>query len=274
MREIINICVVAVGILLFVVGCSSVGRIVTGETGVRTAFNGAVSTEEVKQGWYVAVFDTVRSYNTKEVEVLLNDMKPKAKDNLTLEDLDISVFYTINESQVAEQIIKYANMSAEENGQRYPSYFLVQRVARGAIYDAISKFESLTLHTSRSEIENIVFEQIQNELNKTDNGVFSVTKVIIRNAITDQALENSIQQAVDMQKQVEKKQHELALAEAEAARKIVEARGIAESNKIIANSLTPQYLSYRALEAQERFAGEGTHTVLLQPGTTPLINIK
>lgn len=275
MNEIMKIIGASILVLIMMIGCSSVGKIVTGEIGVRTAFNGAVSAEEVRQGWYVAFFDTVRSYNTKEVEVLLNDMRPKAKDNLTLEDLDISIFYTINESQVAEQVIKYANMSIVDEGNiRYPSYLLVQRIARGAVYDAISQFESLTLHTNRSAIENIVFESVQSELNKTDNGVFTVTKVIIRNAITDPALENSIQQAVDMQKQVEKKQHELALAEAEAKRKIVEADGIAKSNKIIAESLTPSYLQYRALEAQEKFAGEGTHTVLLPANVTPLISVK
>lgn len=274
MGELFKYIAGAILVLVFMVACSSVGRISTGETGVRTAFNGTVFTEEVRQGWYIAIFDKVRSYNTKEVEVPLNDLQPKAKDNLTLEDLDISIFYTINENQVAEQIIKYANMTVSDDGVVYPSYLLVHRVSRGAVYDAISKFESLTLHTNRSEIENMVFNSVQTELNKTDPNVFTITKVIVRNVKTDPALETSIQQAVDMQKQVEKKQHELALAKAEAERKVAEAQGIAQSNKIISDSLTDKYLQYRALEAQEKFAGEGTHTVLLPTNVTPLINVK
>lgn len=269
--------VVIIGTILFItiIGVScSVGRIETGSVGVRTTFNKTVVQEEVQQGIYVAVLDSVKSYVVKETELQLNDLKPKAKDNLFLSELDLSIFYTINPSQVAEQITKYSNLtSVDDSGNRFPNYFLVQRIARGVSYDTISKFESLTIHSSRSEIEGMLMKSLQTELDNVDPGVYTITKVIIRQALTDPSLEESIRLAVDMQKKVEAKQHELALAKAEAERKIAEANGVAESNRVITSSLTDKLLQWEQLKVQAQFAGQGTHTVLMPQGTNPQVLI-
>lgn len=263
--------------ILIMVVLSACGRIETGNVGVRTDFNKTIETTELQPGWYGAVLTSVDEYVTKETELPLNDLRPKAKDNLSLADLDVSIFYTVNPSQIAELVIKYANMSASaEEGifLKYPGYKLVERVARGSVYDTIAQFDSLTLHTKRSEIESNIMNQVQNDLDRSDKGIFNITKVVIRQVKTDQALEQSIQAAVQMQKQVEAKQNELELAKAEAARKVVEAQGVADSNDIIAKSLTPNYLQYKQIEAMEKFSGDGTHTVVLPSGINPLVSIK
>lgn len=264
-------------ILLAVFFISACGRIETGNVGVRTDFNKTIETTELQPGWYGAMLTSVDEYVAKETELPLNDLRPKAKDNLSLADLDVSIFYTVNPAQIAELIIKYANMSASSGESlflKYPGYKLVERVARGSVYDTIAQFDSLTLHTKRSEIESNILNQVQNDLDRSDKGVFTITKVVIRQVKTDQALEQSIQAAVQMQKQVEAKQNELELAKAEAARKIVEAQGTADSNDIISKSLTPSYLRYKEIEAMQSFAHDGTHTVVLPSGINPLVSIK
>lgn len=265
-------------ILIIVVAISACGRIETGNVGVRTDFNKTIETTELQPGWYGAVLTSVDEYVVKETELQLNDMRPKAKDNLTLADVDLSIFYTVNPTQVAELVIKYANMSGSGSDSfsflKYPGYKLIERVARGSLYDTVAKFDSLTMHTKRSDIEASIMQQVQEDLDRSDKGVFTITKVVIRQVVTDQALEQSIQAAVQMQKQVEAKHNELELAKAEAARKIVEAQGIADSNDIIARSLTPSYLKYKEIEAMQSFAHEGTHTVVLPSGINPLVSIK
>lgn len=251
------------------------GRIETGTIGVRTEFNRTIQLEEVPPGFYFAFLASVSKYVTKETEVALNNLKPKAKDNLSLTDLDISIFYTVDPSKVADIVVKYAGMSPIlDDGYYYPGYGLVYRLSRGAVYDSIANYDSLTLHTKRSEIENDILKKIQDDLDNTDSGTFQVTKVVIRQAITDPALEQSIQAAVKMQKQVEAKRNELELARAEAERKVVEAQGVADSNRIISESLTDKYLQFKQIEAMEMFAGDGTHTVLIPIDTKPLINVK
>lgn len=63
--------------------------------------------------------------------------------------------------------------------------------------------------------------------------------------------------------------------EAEAEKRIVEARGIATSQDIIQKTLTPEYIQFEAIKAQERIATSGANnTVIYVPsGTngTPLI---
>lgn len=61
----------------------------------------------------------------------------------------------------------------------------------------------------------------------------------------------------------------------EAEIKVTEARGIAESNRIIAGSLTREYLQHEANQALLKFAeGDNASTVILPSGmnVTPLIN--
>lgn len=261
-------------ILVFVV--TACGRISTGHVGVRTDFNKTVELNELQPGWYGAVLTSVDEYVVKETELVLDNMQPKARDNLSLLDLDISIFYTVNPSMVADIVVKYSGMSVAAEGWSlyYPGYKLVERISRGAVYDAIAQHDSLVLHTKRTEIESEILRKVQIDLDDTDKGVFTITKVVIRQTTTDPELEQSIRNAVQMQKQVEAKRNELQLAKAEAERRLVEAEGIAKANEIIAQSLNSNYLKYKEIEAMERFAGEGTHTVLIPSGTQPLVNIK
>lgn len=262
-------------VMLLLSGCFF-GSINEGNVGVRTTWNKKVDSVEVPPGFYVAVFDSVQEYVGKEIEVSFEDLKPKAKDNLSLSDLDISVFYKVDTSKIAEFKVKYSSMSVFSDSLRayLPGYALVQRVGRGVIFDASSKHESLTFHTKREEIENEVKRSVQKELDAEDPGMFHITKVVVRQALTDPELEESIRAAVRMQKQVEAKKNELELAKAEAERKVQEADGIARYNKAINESLTEKLLEFKRIEAMQSFAKEGTHTVVIPSDTKPLINVK
>lgn len=259
-------------LVVFVVGC---GRIETGNVGVRTDFNKSVNTTEINPGWYAALFTSVTEYSVKEIEIALNDMRPKAKDNLSLADLDVSVFYKMSPDKVSEMAIKYSGMQERfDDGTWAPSFGLVTRFARGAVYDEIAKYDSLTVHTKRTELENGVLGAIQSTLNKDDPDTFTITKVVVRQLTTDQSLEESIRTTVKVQKEIEAKNQQVLLAVAEAKRLNVEAEGQAVANKTIAASITPQLIELRRIEAMQKFAGEGTHTVVLPSDTRALVQIK
>lgn len=262
-------------IAVVVLALAACGRIETGHVGVRTDFNKQVELTEMNPGFYTAFLTSVDEYTVKEIEVKFDNLTPKGKDNLSLADFDVSLWYQPLATQVAEMYVKYSSMSPCENGVCYPAYNLVERVARGAIFDAVSQYESLTIHTKRGNLESKIKEMVQGELDKGDKGVFIITKVVVRQIKTDPQLEASIQTAVQMQKKTEAKQLEVQLAEAEAKRVIAEARGQATANSILAASLTDQYLRYKQIEATASFAGEGTHTVLLPSGgAIPLVSVK
>lgn len=260
-------------VLFVAILLAACGRIETNHVGVRTEFNKSVSPNEVPPGWYGAIFSSVQEYTVQETEVALNDLKPKAKDNLSLADLDVSIFYKPNPDLVADNVIKYAGMSPIESHLGYPLFNLISRFARGAIYDAVAQYDSLTIHTKRNDLELAITKRIQDDLDRGDKGSVIVTKVIVRQLLTDPALEKNIQQSVQVQKDTEAKEGQIKLARAEAERLRVEAEGQAKANRLIAESITPQLVELRRIEAMQKFAGAGTHTVVMPSDTKALVNV-
>ncbi len=270
------------GVLLLLVGLvavTSCGTIETGNVGVRTTL-GKVNLEEVEPGIYLGVpgISSVQPFSAKEIAVDLNDLTPKARDNLSLRDLDVTVYYKVAASAVADLYVKYAARHAKADGSRdyLPAYQLVQGIARNVIYEETSKLDSLLMHTKRDEMAAAVKRGIQVELDANDKTVFTITRVVVRALTTDPAIEKSIQDSVAAQKQLETTRQRIQIAEAEAQVEVKKAEGIAKANQIINQSLTREYLQHESNLALMKFAEKGgTATVVIPANmqTAPLINI-
>lgn len=264
--------ILAAAVALALVGC---GRIETGEVGVRINWNKSVDTTEVPQGFYGAVFSTVEHYIVKEMPVALDNMKPRAKDNLLLDDLDMTIYYTFKPESVADFRVKYASQSAydKDTGAYWPGFNLVRTLANGSIYDAVSHYDSLTIHTKRQELEEAVKQSLQTELDNRDKGTFVITRVVVRQVTTDPALNRAIQTAVQVEKEIEAKNKQIDLAKAEAKRLAAEAEGIANYNTKVNSSLTPLLIEAKRVEALHALAQQGTHTVVMPTDSRALINV-
>jgi regulator of protease activity HflC (stomatin/prohibitin superfamily) len=267
--------VLVIGVALLT---GAVGTISTGNVGVRTTL-GVISQSEVTPGVYVKwpIISKVEEFTAKEIAIDLTDLTPKAKDNLSLRDMDVTVYYRAEAGAVAELQSKYAGQSvrAEEGGYSLPAYQLVFRVARNIAYEEVAKVDSLVMHTRREDIAAAIETNMQKELDRSDPGVFHVTRAVIRSVLTDPSIEEAIRQAVANQKKLEAMAVQTEIAKKEAEIRVTEARGIAESNRIIAGSLTREYLQHEANQALMKFAEKGnTNTVVIPAGTSiaPLIN--
>jgi regulator of protease activity HflC (stomatin/prohibitin superfamily) len=250
------------------------GTISTGNVGVRTTL-GVIGKEPVTPGVYMKWpwISSVDEFSAKEISIELNDLKPKAKDNLSLREMDVTVYYRAEADRIAGLQSKYANQSirAPEGHYHLPAHDLVFRVARNRIYEEVAKVDSLVMHTRREELANEIQKNMQTELDRTDPGVFKITRVVV----TDPSIEESIRAAVANQKKLEAMAVQTEIAKKEADVRVTEARGIAESNRIIAGSLTREYLQHEANQAMLRFAEKGnTNTVIVPSGMSvaPLIN--
>jgi regulator of protease activity HflC (stomatin/prohibitin superfamily) len=264
---------------LILVAATSCGTLETGNVGVRTTL-GKVDMEEVQPGVYLGVpgLSSVQVFSGKEIAVDLNDLTPKARDNLSLRDLDLTVYYKVAPGAVAEMYVKYAARHARADDAReyLPVFQLVQGVARNVVYEEASKIDSLVMHTKRDEMSAAIRRGIQAELDTNDKGVFTITRVVVRALTTDPAIEKAIQESVAAQKQLETTRQRVQIAEAEAAVEIKKAEGIAKANQIINQSLTREYLQHEANLALMRFAEKGgTSTVVIPANmqTAPLISI-
>ena len=265
--------------LVALVLLTSCGTIESGNVGVRTTL-GKVNPEEVEPGIYLGLpgISMVQEFSAKEIGLDLNDMTPKARDNLSLRDLDVTVYYRVAPGSVADLHVKYAGQHVRDEGSRVtlPAFAMVQRLTRNSIYEQAARIDSLVMHTQRDELGASVRKSLQAELDANDKGVFSVTRVVIRALTTDPAIEKAIQEAVAAQKQLETTKQRIAIAEAEAQVEVKKAEGIAKANQIINQSLTREYLQHESNLALLEFARKGGTTTVVLPAnmqTAPLISI-
>ncbi|TLU59474.1 hypothetical protein FE810_16865 [Thalassotalea litorea] len=259
-----NILSVIFSVIILVIVFSSWFIIDTGHVAVKKTL-GTVELEEVSPGlnWKLPIFTKAYEFSAKEIAIDFNDLRPKARDNLRLQDLDVSIFYKVQADKIAETMVKYAASYSEGEDALLPAYTIVYREGRDVIYEEVTKIDSLDLHRNRDELRAGISNELQQKLDDKDPGVFTITRVAIRALNTDPTIEAAIQKAVQAQKTLEAKKVEVEIAGKDAEIEIARARGIAEANAIINSSLTPEYLQHELNEALKRFAENEGQVVVI-----------
>ncbi|MCP1226730.1 SPFH domain-containing protein [Sebaldella sp. S0638] len=239
----------------------------TGNVGIVKLF-GQVK-EEIKEPglrftWWADIYEV----SLKETEISLNDLKPKAKDNLFLDDLDVSVYYNTSKDQAPKLFTKYSNQykKIEKKGETdkyFVGYTLVEQVARSVIFDKISEHDSLTIHQQRNVIEVAIKNQLQEELDKNDQGAFKITRVIIKGVATDKSVEEAFRRRVTAEKDLETANLQQEKAKIEA-----------ETNNIKSTGLTDKVLQEKYLETLKYISQKGNNTFIVDLDNQKLLNIK
>ncbi len=252
------------------------GAIDQGNVGVRKNFNNSIE-PGVVEGFYGAFTTSVTEYIAKETSIDLNNMTPKAHDNLTLKELDVRLYYTTVGSKVPGLVVKYSGQHLKGDHGYLPAGGLVYAVAVNAISEEVAKIDSLTIHQNRDAISHDVIKNVQASLDATDPGTFKITRVLVQKVLTDPTIEASIQQAVANQKILESKKILVETAKQDALITVANAEGIAKAQGIINQTLTREYLQHEQNTALLAFANKGGTNTVLMPygsGAAPLINIK
>lgn len=259
---------IRLGILVVVIGILAALSAYTVESGnvavERTL--GKVNHTEQLQGlnFKFPLLTVSLEYSAKEIAIDIDDLKPKAADNLSLRDLDVSVFYRVPQDRVSELMVKYAASAVRgSDGVYMPAYGLVVREARSTIYEKVSEIDSLQLHKQRELLQNDVLSALQARLEKSDPGDFLITRVVVRALNTDPSIEAAIREAVEAEKRLEAKQVQVEIAKKDAEIEIERAKGIAEANSIINESLTAEYLQHEINKALQRFADNDGSVVVI-----------
>lgn len=236
----------------------------TGNVGVERTL-GKVDLVETGPGmnYKLPILTRAYEFSAKEIALDLNDLKPKAADNLSLQDLDVTVYYNAAPNAIADLMVKYANASQPAPEAILPAYGIVYREARGVIYEEIAKVDSLQLHRMRDALQSAIQDRLQARLEARDGDALHVSRVVVRALNTDPSIEASIREAVANQKKLEAKQISVDIAKKDAEIEIERARGIAEANKIINASLTAQYLQHEINVALQSFAENDGQLVVM-----------
>lgn len=256
---------------VFFAGCTQID---TGNVGVESTM-GQVNKDTVAPGVHMTLFKKVIEVSAKELPITMQDMKPQTADKITLADLDVDLYVQIDPSKAPEIMTRWPGDIAAEKGDdgMRVGFNYVTRQAREAIYNAVSKYDSATVHTKRNEIAADIVKNLQRELDESaGKGWFFVRSANVRNLVTDPALEASIKEAANRNFQIASKQKEVELAKAEAERKRVEAQGEADAIRIKAQAISAQGgKEYVELQAIAKWDGKLPTT---NAGVVPFINVK
>jgi hypothetical protein len=260
-------------------GCT---RIDSGNIGIDNTL-GQVKSETLSSGYYSTVFKNVLEISGKQTHIAFDGLKPKSKDNITMDDFDADIYYSINSSDAPKILTRFAgDMQAQHvpDGQHDDGSMLigsnfVKRMARSAIFDVAQGHNAADMNAARNDIEKAIATQLQAMLDEhAGKGWFKDVNVTVRSIVPDRNLQEQMRLNADRTFKLAAKQKEIELANAEAQRLAAEAQGVAKANEIISASLTPQLLRMREIETQAKFASAGTHTVIMGgSGAVPLVQV-
>ena len=269
--------------VLLLIALFNMGQISTGNVGVSTLF-GVVNQTPITPGLYMAGLRRVREFTAKEVSFQMTDLKPKSRDNLTMSDLDIDIYFKTNPAAIPKlyskyqgDIIRHADIVEKGTSDFVVGYSRVLRAAREASYAAVSTMDATTMHTKRAELAEDVQRRLQKELDASDPDSFIVTSVNIRNLTTDPAIEKAIRAKAEADQIIEQKRKEVEIAKAETEKRIVEAQSIAEANRIIGESLNGAVKEIRLAEiyrdTMTAVASKEGNVMMVPNGVNPLVNM-
>lgn len=227
MKRIATLSLIAAAVLA--TGCT---RIETGEVGVRVGFDKQVKSGELLPGSFNQVLiGDVMTFPVKDVNVVIENMTPVAKDNSTMKDLDMIVVYNINPQQVAELYsTKNRAFHAEAKGDVYLMYNYIVQNARNAVYKSARKYEALDMADNREQMETQVREEIQKNLAEEKlDGTITISQVLIRNVQPADSVVESANALVRSKNELKQKEVEVKTAEAEARRMAALANNSASS---------------------------------------------
>jgi prohibitin 1 len=145
---------------------------------------------------------------------------------------------------------------------------IVDPYFKNAVRDACAEFEPEALYTNdRAAVEARALALIQKELEKRG---FIVEAVMLQDPVLPPTVTERIQAKAGAEQDVQRMQFVLKQKELEAQAKIVEAKGIAESQKIIQKDLSHEYLIWQWIEALREHAKHGGATIYVPTGTAGL----
>ena len=216
MKRIFTLSILAMAVLA--TGCT---RIETGEVGVRIGFDRQIKSGELLPGSFnQTMIGDVLTFPVKDVNVVLENMTPVAKDNSTMKDFDAVVVYNINPQQVSElYATKNKSFHADFKGDTYVMYNYIVQNARNAIYKAARKYEALDMADNRTDMENFIKEEIARNLSEEKlDGSITINQVMIRNVLPSDTVVESANALVRSKNELKQKEVEVKTAEAESRR--------------------------------------------------------
>lgn len=253
------------GSIAVLAGINALSRLIivipVGNIGVEY-FQGKVSNRTLPAGIYaINPFSDIVQFSTR-LRDIKEEISATSKEGLAL-NIDISIQYRIDPAKAGNV---YQNIGTDEREIVISRFRAIAReIVAGYPAEAVYS-------TKREEISLQLREKLR--LYITPLG-FVVDEALLRNVKIPETLQEAIQQRLKAEQENLQMQFILAKEKQEAERKRIEAKGRADAQKILAESLTPAILQLRTIEANEKLSlapnsklvilGNGQNTSLILP---------
>jgi prohibitin 1 len=237
-------------ILLVILVFSSVVSIPTGHVGVMTLF-GRVTGEALGEG--IHLINPLKAVQRLSIQTqsIKETANVPSNEGLIMA-LDTSLLFHLDRARAADVYQKVGANYAEK---------IVEPTTRAAIRAATSAHSANALYTSAREL---VQQQIQDELTTqlAQRGVI-VENVLLRDVQLPAMLKSSIEAKQQAEQDALRMSFILQKEKQEAERKRIEAQGIADFQKIVAQGISPQLLEWKGIEATEKLAMSANSKVVV-----------
>lgn len=172
----------------------------------------------------------------------------------------------LNVSFKVEAILKFDPNQCEKVVKEYGGSNWYNRYVkepfRSFVRNTAQNYTSQDLKGSRKEISTSVTDELREHIKGTP---FQLVKLVVGNIDYPAVVEKAVEKKLAAQQLLQEKETQKEIAKRDAEIKIEEAKGIAESQKIINATLTANYLQHEAIQAQLKMASSPNHTTVYIP---------
>jgi regulator of protease activity HflC (stomatin/prohibitin superfamily) len=179
--------------------------------------------------------------------------------------LDVTVWYKLMPEGAAEVYNTLGTQYVDK---------IVRPAARTSIRNVISNYKVEDIYTQNRE--SVSIEISENLRNAVKDRKVEIERVLLRDVKLPDKVQNEINAKMAAKQEAEKMEFVLDKERREAERKAVEAQGVSDYNKIIARSLSGNYLQWYYIKTLQQLVNSPNNTVIVTPfdqKLTPLLNI-
>jgi regulator of protease activity HflC (stomatin/prohibitin superfamily) len=195
------------------------------------------------------------SIQTNNLELMLN---LPSKEGLSVGS-EISILFRLKSNKVASIL--------QNIGPDYKS--IITSVFRSASADVCSQFFAKDMHSGkRSDIEEAIKQRMG--INLDEQGIV-IEAVLLKSIQLPKGLASSIEQKLQAEQDAMRMEFILQQAKLEADRKIIEAEGQRDAQKILAEGLTEEIIKMRSIEAFNELARSPNSKVIITDGKAPFL---
>ena len=215
------------------------------------------------RGWLLDVTNvSVTPYTY--TEDFTNTETVLAKDNLKIA-FQVHIVWRVRPEKVRELVEKYSTLQPGDSPDQIVKVcydnFLKQPL-RTFARDEVQQLKGLEIKDSISPLGQRIRERV---VQTAAGSPFQIDSVVVGNIQYPPEIVEAVSRKLAATQELERKQTEIAIAERDKEKRIVEAEGLAKAAEVINQRLTPLYLQYEAVKAQQAMIGSPNHTTIYIP---------